>query len=225
MRQHCIIYADDILILAPSVEGLQKLFTLCEGELKALGLSLNTRKTVCMRIGQRYNASCCNIVTCNGMKLDWVQEMRYLGVYIVSAANFKCLFDNAKKSLYRSFNAVYGRLCNSTSEEVILNLVRTKCLPCLLYGVDVCPVNATDRRSLEFCVKRILIKNFRTTCNDIIDECRHFFGFSTIAKLVTKRKVKFLQSFSVICNSLCNLFKAEAEKEIQELCCSVEMAS
>ena len=91
-------------------------------------------------------------MTCNGTKLDWVQEMRYLGVYIASAANFKCLFDNAKKSLYRSFNAVYGRLGNSTSEEVILNLVRAKCLPSLLYGVDVCPVNATDRRSLEFCV-------------------------------------------------------------------------
>ena len=52
-----------------------------------------------------------------------------------------------------------------------------------------------------------------------------FGGFSTIAKLVKKRKVKFMQSFSVICNSLCILFKAEAEKEIQELCCSVEMAS
>ena len=100
------LYADDILLLAPSVEGLQKLFTLCENELHDLGLSLNTRKTVCMRIGQRYKTSCCNIVTCCGKKLDWVTELRYLGIYIASAANFKGLFDNAKKSLYRSFNAV-----------------------------------------------------------------------------------------------------------------------
>ena len=211
------LYADDILLLAPSVEGLQKLFTLCENELHDLGLSLNTRKTVCMRIGQRYKTSCCNIVTCCGKKLDWVQELRYLGIYIASAANFKCLFDNAKKSLYRSFNAVYGRLGKTTSEEVILNLVKSKCLPCLLYGVDVCPLNATERRSLEFSVKRIVMKIFHTTCNDIIDECRLCFSFPTVDKLVFKRKVKFLQLFSVMSNSLCNVFKAEADKELADI--------
>ena len=45
-----------------------------------------------------------------------------------------------------------GRLAN---EEVVLHLIKAKILPVLLYGVDVCPVNVSDMRSLEFTVKRI----------------------------------------------------------------------
>jgi len=32
----------------------------------------------------------------------------------------------------------------------------------LLYGLEVCPVSVSDMRSLEFTVKRIMIKLFRT---------------------------------------------------------------
>jgi len=32
----------------------------------------------------------------------------YLGIYIVSAFSFKCSLDSAKRSFYRSFNAIFG---------------------------------------------------------------------------------------------------------------------
>jgi len=51
-----ILYADDILLLSPSVEGLQHLLTACETAINSLGLYLNYRKSVCMRIGPRYSA-------------------------------------------------------------------------------------------------------------------------------------------------------------------------
>ena len=41
-----VLYADDILLLAPSVESLQKLISIVEEELIALDMSLNTRKSV-----------------------------------------------------------------------------------------------------------------------------------------------------------------------------------
>ena len=155
MHHQCvciILYADDILLLAPSVDSLQKLFLLCELELNALGMLINESKTVCMRIGPRFKAKCANIVTAAGNTLDWVQELRYLGVFFVSSCKFKCVFDNAKKAFYRSFNAVYGHVGKTASEEVILSLIQAKCLPVLLYGVDVCSINVTDKRSLEFTV-------------------------------------------------------------------------
>ena len=104
-----ILYADAIMLLAPSVEGLQKLFTLCENELTALGMSINEKKTVCMRIGTRFKTYCANIVTSTNKELSWVNEIRYLGVYIISFVRFKCNFDNKKISFFRSFNSVYGR--------------------------------------------------------------------------------------------------------------------
>ena len=46
------------------------------------------KKTVCIRIGTRFEAECCNIVTGEGQVLLWANDIRYLGIYIVSASSF-----------------------------------------------------------------------------------------------------------------------------------------
>jgi len=57
-----------------------------------------------------YNANCCNIVTRDGRELAWTNVVRYLGYFIESASYFKCSLDNAKRSFYRSFNGIFGRV-------------------------------------------------------------------------------------------------------------------
>jgi len=42
------LYADDILLLAPSVSCLQQLTYICELELEWLDLTINARKSACM---------------------------------------------------------------------------------------------------------------------------------------------------------------------------------
>ena len=50
----CIImYADDILLMAPTITGLQYLLTVCERELVALVMQINVDKSMCIRFGQR----------------------------------------------------------------------------------------------------------------------------------------------------------------------------
>jgi len=88
MRHVCIniiLYADYILLLSPSVECLQQLIFICETAINSLGLSLNYRKSVCMRMGPRHLVHCANIKTINGNVLNLVNELRYLGVYLVSS--------------------------------------------------------------------------------------------------------------------------------------------
>ena len=62
------------------------------------------------------------------------------------------------------------------AEEVILQLMSFKCMPCLLYALEACPVNKTHRRSLEFTLNRVLMKVFQTISLDVITECQHWFG-------------------------------------------------
>ena len=81
----------------------------------------------------RSNTICCDIVSSKGHALPWVDSVRYLGVYLVRYRTFKCDFDNAKSSFYRAFNAVYGKIGRYGSEEVILQLIYSKCFPCLVY--------------------------------------------------------------------------------------------
>jgi len=51
-----ILYADDILLLAPSVNALQKILHVCEKELDWLYLTVNVSKSSCMRMGPRFKA-------------------------------------------------------------------------------------------------------------------------------------------------------------------------
>jgi len=44
---------------------------------------------------------------------------------------FTCSLDNAKRSFYRAFNSLFGKIGRIASEDVIVQLVKTKCLPVL----------------------------------------------------------------------------------------------
>jgi len=62
------------------------------------------------------------------------------------------------------------------------------CYDRVLYGLEVCPVNVSDMRSLEFTLKRIMIKLFCTYDSGIINTCMSFFGLPTVSGLVDQRK-------------------------------------
>jgi len=52
-----LLYADDILLLSPSVTGLQQLLHVCEHELDLLDMPINVAKSACLRIGPRSDKS------------------------------------------------------------------------------------------------------------------------------------------------------------------------
>jgi len=41
-------------------------------------MRINAKKSRCLRIGPRFNATYTSIITANGHNLPWVSEMRYL---------------------------------------------------------------------------------------------------------------------------------------------------
>jgi len=94
---YIILYADDILI-SPSVTKLESLLHCCEHELAWLDVTINFRKSCCLRIGPRCDIECCAIT--NRVNLSWVTELRYLGVYIVKWRILKCLLDAAERGFY-----------------------------------------------------------------------------------------------------------------------------
>jgi len=143
------LYADDILLLAPTVTGLQHLFTVCERELVELDMHVNVNKSMCIRFRQRSNVQCADLSSIHGgPALKWVNSCKYLGVNFVSGRKLKCSFESAKSKFYRAFNAVYSRVGRAASEETVLALLRAKCLPILLYATKACPMLSRDKHSL-----------------------------------------------------------------------------
>jgi hypothetical protein len=210
----CIfLYADDIVLLSPSVSALQEMIFICECELKWLDMALNPRKSVCIRFGPRYDKPCASLIVTDGQPLLWVSSCRYLGVYLTSSAHFKCSYDNAKKAYYRAFNSIFGKVGRHASEEVVVKLIQMKCIPVILYGLDCCPLNASDKHSLDFVLTRSLMKLFQTGSNVVITECRTVFHIKLLSELTRERKVKFLGKFSANDNTICRLFAAVASDE------------
>jgi len=62
------------------------------------------------------------------------------------------------------------------SKEVILELIKTKCLPILPYDLKVCPLS-----------KIFFIKLFNTSDMQIVTECQSIFNFSLPSVIIPDR--------------------------------------
>jgi hypothetical protein len=213
-----IMYADDIVLLAPTVTGLQMLLLACENELNSLDMRLNTKKSVCLRFGTAFDALCAPMVTCNNITIQWTHSFRYLGVYFVTGRSLRCSFDEAKCKYYRAFNAILSKIGRNASEEVSLSLIRAKCIPCLLYAVECCPLLSRDKHSLEFTVTRSLMKLFRTGSPAIVMDCQIFFKLLPVTYLIDLYTAKFLQQVLTSENFLCQCFSHVAKKSLIDIC-------
>jgi len=70
-------------------------------------------------------------------------------------------------------NGKIGRVAN---EDVVLQLLSSKCLPSLMYGLEACPLVKSDLSSLDFVVNRFFIKLFKTNNIDVVKTfktCQH----------------------------------------------------
>ena len=97
----------------------------------------------------RFDKPCANVC-----KQSWVKELRYLGIFIVSSRNFKCSLDHAKRSFCRAASSIFGKIGIIASKDVLIELLKTKCMPVLLYGFEVCNLCKRDLYSLDFVVNR-----------------------------------------------------------------------
>ena len=68
----------------------------------------------------------------------WVKELRYLSVHILQSRTFKCSLLIYRKAVYRSANAIFGKIGLIVPEDVILQLIKSTCISSLLYDVDAC---------------------------------------------------------------------------------------
>ena len=202
------LYADDIILLAPSVQALQLMINICESELSSLCMAVNAKKSACLRFGPRYKNACANVIV-SGLVVNWVMSVRYLRVYLESSFTFKCTFAINKRKFYQAFNSIFGKIGRIASEEVIFELIKSKCLPILLYGTEACPTNSAVRQSLEFAHNRVLFKIFGALPKDTYKDICKYFGVCPIEELITARQGKFILRYcaseSDVCRAISNL--------------------
>jgi len=88
-------------------------------------------------------------------------------------------------------NAIFPRVGRIASEEVVIHLIVTKCLPVFLYSLEACPLRKTDLNSLDFFVNRFLMKLFQTSNIDIVKCCQSHFCADLPSVVHGRRARKF----------------------------------
>ena len=78
------------------------------------------------------------------------------------------------------YNSIFARVGRPASEEVMMQLLKQKCLPILLYALEVCNVDKRVLQSLDFTVNRFFMKLFRTYNIETLVYCQTVFGLSLI---------------------------------------------
>jgi hypothetical protein len=202
-RGYILVYADDILLISRSLFNLQWLINIVELELLGLDLHLNIGKCVCLRVGERFKADCGRMVNAAGREMEWKQEITYLGVVLVAGRKFGASYSLAKRKFNACANSILGKLGGRASEMVTLDLIRSKCMPVLLYGCEACPTNKTLIHSLDFNVNRFMFKLFHTSSKSVVDECLCYFNFSLPNVIIPMRTSKFMGKFALCDNEFC----------------------
>ena len=68
-----------------------------------------------------------------------------------------------------------GRIGNIASCVVTIRLLNAKCMHIQLYGLEACPLNLSDYKSLQHRINSVFMKMFATKSNEIIPDCQHAF--------------------------------------------------
>ena len=194
------MYADDLILLSPSVTDLQKLVNICVDEFNLLDLSLNVSKSFCLRIGPRFNVSCA-CISAGSNTISWCSNIRYLGVFISCGRVFQCTLDSCRSNFYRSFNGLFCKIGNSSSPNVILSLMSSYCLPVLLYGLEALSVISSEFQRLELAYNRAFMKIFSSYNVPVIKQCQYFSGYLPLRYIHDIRKLNFL--FAVLNSDNC----------------------
>jgi hypothetical protein len=190
----CLLYADDILLVSHSIGAMQLMLDVCTQEACCMDFVFNTRKSVVLRVGPRYKHECAPLIL-SGAALNYVTQTKYLGAMIMSSRSVKFSYEHLRTKFYRSFNAMYYRARNAKNELVCVQLLRSVCLPTLLYCIEVMYFSKSDVAMLNHLVDRAVFRIFQCTQPADIQYIRNVTDLRCIGVTAFNRHCMFVMRF------------------------------
>ena len=186
----CIMYADDLVLLVPSLHALQLMIDKCKTSCESLGLSLSVSKSAVTRVGPAFKHDCVK-VRLGTVEVEYVNIIRYLGVYTCTASKFKLSYHEVKTSFYRALNGLLCKTKGKFDDIVMLRLVDAYCKPLLLYGSEVFSgaksYDSALKRAWNYVFWKIFGVNETTAC-----EIQIFTGICSIEDTMNNKRLSFL---------------------------------
>jgi len=111
--------------------------------------------------------------------------------YIKTNRTCVCNFDHVKAKFYRTFNCIYAKSFAANSELTTMELLRSCCLPVLLYALESLVPRAGNINSLNNCINTGMAKIFCVSFGNCVDFIRQMTGLISLRILVAERRSRF----------------------------------
>ena len=144
---NCLFYADDLVLISHSAEGLQKALSVLAEYCNKWLLSVNSKKTKVLIFQKKCRKSVLNkyCFQINNDKIEIVNNYTYLGINLATNGNFNVCKINLKEKTRRSFFAIRRYLDFLKLPIDITNkLINSLFLPILLYGSEIWGIYTKD---------------------------------------------------------------------------------
>ena len=189
----CILFADDLALLAPSRAALQKMINICYVYMSENCLEFNTKKSKVLVFGKSYNFPNLAPLLINDLPIEYVQEWKYLGVTLTNGTTLGFSARPDLMSFFRATNAVLNVL-KGAKEHVLLSLLYTNCVPILTYAASVKEYSASEMSDCNVAMNNAFRKIFGFKEWRSIRILREIFNFESIYVLFKTAREKFLAS-------------------------------
>ena len=199
-----IIYADDICLLAPCRSALQTLLNICEGYGLDWCLTYNPSKSKTMIFGSSITIK---PLTMYNRELEVVDELRYLGVSVVSGKQFSV----GITSTVRKFRCASNTILNAhrkSSEPVLLKLIYAVAVPILTYACETLPLNCRQLNEMTVALNDVIRRVFSFNRWESVRHLRESFGYSSLTEIVYDSTERFFKMFSRTDNATLITIKA-----------------
>ena len=140
----CLLFADDMSIIAPTREALQKMIDVCAKYCSRYCLKFNVAKTKVMVFGKlSRDLSSLAKITIHGENIEYVKSCKYLGFYLVSHDRFKFSVIEDLRGFFGSANSVLNSMMKP-KENVPMQLLYSNCVPKLTFGAAVKELTSSE---------------------------------------------------------------------------------
>ena len=201
-----IMFADDLVLLAPTRGAMQKLIQICERFCEEHCLSFNAKKTKAMVFGKR-SENGISPVLLNNEPVQFVDEWQYLGCSIISGKELK--FSNTKvlSSFRCSANSILTAVKKPT-EPVLMRLLYSFSVPILTYASEAKSFSASDMHNLTVALNDSIRKVFSFHRWESIRTLRNELGYYDLTTIFAQRRQKFLSQMHLVENQSLSVLRS-----------------
>ena len=189
----CIMYADDLLLISPSVKGLQYMLNICYDFGSSANIVFNSSKSFSIAVGHKKVTSTLQNLQLGADDICWVNRIKYLGIYLLSKSLLEVDVVPIKRSYYSALNSVICR-CKYASEPVKIQLVKSYCLPLLQYCLGAIELNCSALRQLSIAWNDAFRKIFNYNRWESVKLLIHYCGMIDFVHTFDTVRLNFLHS-------------------------------